>query len=224
VAATLRKDLAVFVPRDRFLVGLVYLLGHPTVLPNQEAFFWLGVGLAAALVVYIPVIEWYQESERMLSSLPIRRSALVLSRYFSSMLACGLSVVAWVCSGRLLSPLLVPLFSGVEPTRALWTTLEGVLALLVVVVTMTALFLPLYFRFGLGRGILLFFGLFLILQIGFALLTRSVSPGKELAGALAVGISSIGPGWVLFGILIGLGCLLAFSERLSVRFYRKRDL
>ena len=46
VKSLLRKDLAVFVPRDRFLVGFFYLLAHPTVLPNEEAFFWLGIALA----------------------------------------------------------------------------------------------------------------------------------------------------------------------------------
>jgi ABC-type transport system involved in multi-copper enzyme maturation permease subunit len=224
VTGLLRKDLAVFVPRDRLLIGLVYLLGHPMVLPNREAFFWLGVGLAVALVLYVPAIEWHQESERMLSSLPIRRSSVVVSRYLSSILACGLAALAWVSTGRLLSPLLSPLFTDAERTSGIWATFEGVLSYLVVVVSITALFLPLYFRFGLGRGAVLFAGCFLALLAGIELWFGPFLPGHGFEEVLSGWTSSIGPGWVLVLVLVGLGLLVSASGRLSVGFFRRRDL
>jgi len=224
VAGLLRKDLAVFMFRDRLLFGLIYLLGHPMVLPNQEAFFWLGVGLAVALVVYVPAIEWHQESDRMLNSLPIRRSTAVFSRYLSSVLACGTAAVAWICTGCLLSPILSSLLTDSGAPVEAWTTFEGVLAFFVVTGSMTALFLPLYFRFGLGRAAVLFLSLFLALQAGIAIGSGALLSGERLTEALGAWASSVGPGWVLLAVLVGLGCMLAASERVSVLFFRRRDL
>ena len=79
-------------------------LAHPTVLPNQEAFFWLGIALAGLLSLYVPTMEWHQETDRMLSSLPVRRATMVFSRYLSSIVACGFAAIAWISTGRLLAP------------------------------------------------------------------------------------------------------------------------
>ena len=224
VSGLLRKDLAVFIPRDRLLLALVYLLAHPMVLPNQEAFFWLGISLAGALALYVPTIEWHQETDRMLSSLPVRRATVVYSRYLSSILATVLAGVAWVSTGSLIAPLLAPLSNHGSELAPIWATFEGVLALVMVAVFLLSLFLPLYFRFGLGRGALVFvalvFGLFLVVSFSIGLM----GPGETLRDLLSSLTASVGPGWVLFLVLGGLGGVVAASSRVSVRGFERRDL
>jgi len=220
IRGLLRKELAVFIPRDRFLVALVYLLAHPMVLPNEEAFFWLGIGLAGALALYVPTIEWHQETDRMLSSLPLRRTTLVFSRYLSSILACGFAALAWVSTGRILAPLLDAGFT----TPAMWTTFEGILTFFLMAGIMLSLFLPLYFRLGLGRGASVFVGLSFCLFVLASLSSGLVAPGHAMQTLVSNLIHRVGPGWVLFLILGGMGALMAASGRLSVGWFERRDL
>jgi hypothetical protein len=220
VGALLRKDLAVFRSRDRFLILLIYLLGHPTVLPNEEAFFWLGVGLVGALALYVPAVEWHQETDQMLSSLPVSRATVVFSRYISSIVSCALGAGAWVSTGSLLGPVLGA--DGAVP--GMWATLPGITAFVSVAILLLSLFLPLYFRYGLGKGAMIFvpsvMGLYLlsIQSRGFAAPATAVRDGVEAFSA------SVGPGWVLFLILLLLAAMVAASGRLSVRWFEKRDL
>ena len=220
VSGLLRKDLAVFIPRDRFLIGLVYLLGHPTVLPSQEAFFWLGMALSGALAMYVPIIEWHQETDRMLSSLPVRRTSLVLTRYLSSILWFVFGGLAWATSGRILGPVLA---KGLEP-HMMWTTFEGITTFFLMAGVLITLFLPLYFRFGMGRGLLAFSGL----SLGFYGLVSIPSglflPAGAIESRVAALTQGVGPGWALAILLVGMGVGMASSGWLSARWFGKRDL
>jgi len=220
VSGLLRKDLAVFIPRDRFLVALIYLLAHPMVLPTDEAFFWLGIGLAGALALYVPIMEWHQETDRMLSSLPVRRTTVVLARYLSSVLACVFAGVAWISTGRLLAPLL----DAGRTTPGMWTTFEGILTFFLMAVLLIALFLPLYFRFGIGRGATVFLGMSFGVYVLVSLPSGLVMPGADAQARSSSLTVSVGPGWVLFLILAGMGAALAVSGRLSARWFERRDL
>lgn len=220
VRGLLRKDLAVFRVRDRFLVALVYLLGHPTVLPHQEAFFWLGIALVGALALYVPTIEWHQETDRMLSSLPVSRAKVVFSRYLSSLVACAVGAGAWVSTGYLLGPLL----AAGRSTPGMWTTFPGITAFVGMAVLMISLFLPLYFRFGLGLGAIAFFALCLGLYVLASIPSGPVVPGEAVASWIKGMAESIGPGWVLFLTLAGLGVVVAASGRVSAGVFEKRDL
>lgn len=220
VLSLLRKDLAVFRLRDRGLITLVYLLGHPTVLPNQEAFFWLGIALVGALALYVPTIEWHQETDRMLSSLPVTRATVVLSRYVSTIVACAVGTGAWVSSGFLLGPLLGP-----DATDSgMWTTLSGITAFMSVAILLLSLFLPLYFRFGIGRGAMIF----VPSAMGLYLLTAQpggmVPPATGFHEQISTFSASIGPGWVLLLMLLLLAAVVAASGRLSIRWFENRDL
>jgi ABC-type transport system involved in multi-copper enzyme maturation permease subunit len=224
ISGLLRKDWAVFIPRDRFLVALIYLLAHPMVFPAEEAFFWLGIGLAGALVVYVPTMEWHQETDRMLNSLPVRRATVVFSRYLSSVLACIVAGVAWVSTGRILAPLLDALVEGSRATPGMWTTFEGVLTFFLMACLMVSLFLPLYFRFGLGRGAMAFVGLSFGLLVLASFPSGLILPAAALETLVVTLTTRVGPGWVLFLILGGMGAALALSGRLSVRWFERRDL
>ncbi|MFH1765647.1 MAG: ABC-2 transporter permease [Gemmatimonadota bacterium] len=216
----LRKDLAVFTLRDRFIVALVYLLALHTALLLEEAFLWLGIGLAGALALYVPIVEWHQETDRMLSSLPVRRATVVFSRYLSSGFAVMIAAVAWVSTGTLLSPLL----NVGSTTPGMWTTFEGILTFLAMAGFLISLFLPLYFRFGLGRGAMAFLGLSFGVYALASLRLGVFAPGEVVKARVSALASSVGPGWVLFLILTGMGAAMAVSGRLSVRWFERRDL
>jgi hypothetical protein len=220
VGSLLRKDLAVFRRRDRSLITLVYLLGHTKVLPNQEAFFWLGIALVGALALYVPTIEWHQETDRMLSSLPVSRATVVFSRYVSTIFACAIGAGAWVSSGHLLGPLLA---SG--PTNPeMWTTLSGITAFVSVAALLLSLFLPLYFRFGIGRGAMIFVPSVMGLYLLSAQPRGFVPPATAVQAQILAFSASIGPGWVLLLILLFLAAMMAASGRLSIRWFENRDL
>ena len=220
VSGLLRKDRAVFIPRDRALVALVYLLAHHSALLSEEAFLWLGIGLAGALALYVPIVEWHQETDRMLSSLPVRRATVVFSRYLASGAALLAAGAAWVSTGTLLAPLLDPGRS----TPGMWTTLEGVTTFLLLAGLLIALFLPLYFRFGLGRGTMAFLGAGFGLYVLASLPLGIFAPGAVVEVQISARVASVGPGWVLFLILVGMGTAMAASGWLSARWFERRDL
>jgi len=220
VEGLIRKDLAVFRPRDRFLIALIYLLGHPTVLPNQEAFFWLGIGLVGALALYVPTIEWHQETDRMLSSLPVSRAKVVLSRYLSSALACAIGAGAWVATGSLLGPIL----DAGATTPGMWTTSSGITAFSSMAVLLLSLFLPLLFRFGLGKAAMIFVPSAMGMYLLFAQPRGFIPPATAVRDQIAAYSGSVGPGWVLLLILVLLAVVVAASGRLSLRWFERRDL
>jgi len=224
ISGLLRKDWAVFIPRDRVLVTLIYLLAHPMVLPHEEAFFWLGIGLTGALALYVPIMEWHQETDRMLSSLPVRRATVVISRYISSLIACGVAGVAWISAGHLLAPLLDTLLDGGRAMPGMWTTFEGILTFFAMAGLLIALFLPLYFWFGMGRGVIVYLGMSFVLFVLASLPAGVVMPRAAVQGWISAMTASVGPGWVLFLILVGIGAAMALSGRLSVRWFERRDL
>ena len=220
VSGLLRKDVAVFIPRDRFIVALAYLLAHHSALLSEEAFLWLGISLAGALALYVPIVEWHQETDRMMSSLPVRRAAVVFSRYLSSGIAVMIAAVAWVSTGTLIAPLL----RVGSTTPGMWTTFEGILTFFAMAGLLISLFLPLYFRFGLGRGAVAFLGLSSGLYALASIQLGVFAPGEAVQNRIASLTASVGPGWVLFLILGGMGVTMAVSGRTSMRWFERRDL
>ncbi len=176
--------------------------------------------LVGALALYVPTIEWHQETDRMLSSLPVSRATVVFSRYVSTIFACAIGAGAWVSSGHLLSPLLA---SG--PTNPeMWTTLSGITAFVSVAALLLSLFLPLYFRFGIGRGAMIFVPSVMGLYLLSAQPRGFVPPATAVQAQILSFSASIGPGWVLLLILLFLAAMMAASGRLSIRWFENRDL
>ena len=80
VATLLRKERFVFRPQDRFLVFGIFFLPALQAVAIDEFYFILGIAFTATLAIWVPVIEWYQEADQMLHSLPVRRDAVVVAR------------------------------------------------------------------------------------------------------------------------------------------------
>jgi len=109
-------------------------------------------------------------------------------------------------------------------SQGMWTSFEGVITFFLVAGLLITLFLPLYFRFGLGWGATVFLASALALFALASLPSGVIVPGAALKARVSAMTASIGPGWVLFLILAGLGAALALSGRLSVRWFERRDL
>jgi hypothetical protein len=216
--------------------GLLFLFGVDVFASLQtvfvdEAFFLLNVALAGGLALYVPVIEWYQESDKMLHSLPISRSAVVITRYVIAVMAGGIAGLAWTATGRLLLPFL----DAQRATPAMWMTLDGILTFIVCTGLLFALFLPLYFRLGMGKGALGFMASSLILlAIGYG--TRGLGVGSGGHGTLPFPapsglirmriselLAGMGVAGTLTTVLLGTALLLGLSLRLSQRWYGRRE-
>ncbi|MEJ2187255.1 MAG: ABC-2 transporter permease [Gemmatimonadota bacterium] len=234
----LRKDVAVFRPRDRAVVALVFILGALQTVRYDPAYLWFGIMLAGALVAVVPVVEWRLDTDRMLSSLPVPRGTVVTARYLSAVLACAIAWVAWVAVGYLLAPLLDAGRTG----PALWATLEGTMTYAVLSGLLVALFLPLYFRLGLGRAVLAFAFMAPALYLAAVGVARAVGfePGPAAPGSIGTLAGLPGPGTmsrVAVGrflartgspgavvVVSGMAVLLALSAGVSKRMFSGRDL
>ncbi|MEJ2204378.1 MAG: ABC-2 transporter permease [Gemmatimonadota bacterium] len=225
-----RKDLTVFTPRDRWWVTGAFLMAALQTVRADELYFVVGLILAGALAVYVPALEWFHETDSLLHSLPVRRGTVVLARYVSALLAGGVALVVWVGAGWVLRPLLAPDRTG----PAMWMTLEGLLTFASAFALLAALFFPLYFRLGVGRGALAFLGLLLVLvPAGYA--SAGLAWGPAAAGASLVLPSSlvgarvsalvgaVGPVLALGAVLAGIGVILTSSGLLSAHGLRRRE-
>jgi len=227
----LRNEWTVFTLRDRFFILGVFFLASLQAVPVDEAFFVLGVVLAGALSFYVPVIEWYQETDPMLHSLPLRRGSVVVGRYIVALLAGGIAGIAWTTTGRLLLPIL----DAGRTTPAMWMTIEGGLTFLIAVGLLVSLFFPLYFRFGMGKGALAFLGASLgLLALGYGTAdlaggpaqpgTLGLIPPSALIGARVVSLmGSLGPAGTLTVVLVGVALIYGASLRLSQRWFEGRE-
>jgi hypothetical protein len=227
----IRKDRSVFTVRHRFYVLGVFFLASLQTVTADEAFFVLGIALAGALAVYVPIIEWYQGTDPMLHSLPIRRKAVVVARYLLAVSAGGVAGALWVATGRLLLPIL----DASRATPAIWMTLEGVITFFVSAGLLVALFFPAYFRLGMGKGSLAFLGLSVaLLALGYA--TAGLAGGPTDVGLLGIPgpsslvlsrvvalLGSLGVAGTLTAVLVGLAVLFAVSLKLSQRWFERRE-
>jgi hypothetical protein len=195
LAALLRRDRVVFSPRYRGGVTLVFVLGALQTIRSDEAFLWLGVALAGALAVMVPVLEWRVDAERLIGSLPVSRVMVVLERYLATGLACLGAWLVWAGAGAILSPVLDP--GRIDPAIAV--TLPGSLTLFVLASLLLAAFLPIRFRFGLGRAAVAFAPVALALVAA----ARRVAIGAVPAGALE-GAGPVLPGDAVRAALVGL--------------------
>lgn len=223
------KDLAL--ARPFLLVGVPLLaLQLFGLAVSPPAFFLVTLLLAGLLAFGSLAIEEVQGTEILWCSLPVSRREIVFARYLTTLLGlCGGLGVSWA-TGRLATS---GILGGVGQTAPrIPLAPYGVISILLLLGG--ALFLPCYFRFGAGRGLVLFAALiaglaFLLTFLGWvaalvgghsSLLRRDPDPEtlRRVRGWLDV--------WALFlgaGLMAGALTIFAASAALAARVYELRD-
>lgn len=198
----------------------------------------LGAGLILGCLIITLILEDRNKTEALYGSLPVKRSTIVKGRY----LLAGFLTVA---GGAVifLSLILMNAFLKTQrpaPGLKALLTLESGVGFVVSVSLVTVFYLPLYFRFGFGRGSAIFaaasVGLALVLGIlerlagrwfGFHGSLFGPEFLKDLGGAILGAIgqarAALGPPLFIASILLGLSIMIFFSVRISVRFYGERE-
>jgi hypothetical protein len=236
VIALLLKDFkASALPLAAVLV--LYLLTSVTAARAEEALFWLSIGFTVGLWVVPAVIDWHVDADRFVCSLPVDRATVVWARVAWMVGAAAAGAVSWAAMGLLWRT--VPVDLGQSPGIPMWQSAEGFLAFGAVAASLAVLFLPCYYRFGIGKGSAVFG--FLALALVGAVTGLTVLGVIEPSGAAdGAGAGTLLPAAAVirgfarlrdaFGVLgaIGLlgggaavgGCL---AVRMAVGFYEQRE-
>ncbi len=198
----------------------------------------------AALSVYATlsvtlIYEDQNRTETLYASLPLQRRTIVRGRY----LLAGLIIIGGAAVVFGSAALTLALFKTPAYEKALSPLLsvDGIGGFLFTAVFILAVYLPLYYRFGLGRGNVIYLGVLFGLLFVAAGLERIASgalriipplftagflkePGRGMIDLVGSAREELGPFlFCLFGL--GLSALLAMlSLRVSIRFYERKEL
>ena len=221
--------------KDGALVRIGVYIGLPLYLLQAgtfyrwsgEAFLYVTIAITTALAVTGAIIDDVFGADALFCSLPLSRSTIVAARYLWGLISLAVGLVLCVGYGRLLGALIgAPAsgFAGPPDVAAALTVALLTAALLCV-------WYPFYFRWGLGKGTLLF--LAAVLALG-ALVSTTVlalrALGASLPGRAGSPVSMVRAAVIRVGaapataIAVGiLGSAAYLSLRLSTRFYERRD-
>jgi len=213
-------------------VMLFYLLTAVSVSRAAQAFFWLGIGLVAALVALVPAVEWRFETDRLISSFPVARSSVVRARMAAALVAVTISLALWAGCGLALEALV----RRPAAFAASWMNPAGILAFILAAVALIALFLPCYFRYGLGKGS----GVFGMLAMALTAVVwgsapamfrdgsspavpRVTEPSGALRALVVTTVAEVGAIPAVLLIVAGMAVVLWLSMRVSTVFYARRE-
>lgn len=236
--ALVRKDLRI----TRILwAPMAFSYGVFLLMFMENVWVYLATGACLTFVAAATAlgIDDRFQTEPLFAALPGTRRSLVAGRY----LAWGVFTAASLALFLAYTALLHVGFAERSPRLASLISLNGATAFLVGAVLASLVFLPFHFRFGFWRGMWLFtaagLGLSVVaLNVAARLAPADVCPLVP-ASALPGVLGSTGRGlralaWaidrfmgrppVIAAAVVVLALLVAFSYRLSVVFYRNRDL
>jgi ABC-2 type transport system permease protein len=226
----MRKDL---IAARWFLAILVpfYVLQLAT-FSSSPPLFYLATIIFTALLGFGPIaVEDHQNMETLWCSLPLERREIVISRY--------LSVLVGVISGLALSCLTGALVTstgtaGNDPVLASVPWMQA--SMFALMSLLAAVFLPCYFRFGAGKGLVVFsalaVGAMVVLSLavplalyiaGHANLLADPEVWRETAAKTGAEERTRLAHAVIAVLALLSAVTLLFSAGLSVRFYEKRD-
>ena len=217
--ALILKDLRVLRPYWWIIVPAHALFSANGII-SPEVFFAMSVVLALALTMALLIIEWQQDADRFVSSLPVSRSQVVHARYAWALGVALCGTVLFALYGRVLLAFATPRLHERWPGTPGWESVEDLLGFFLVVWLVSVAYLPFYFRSGLGKGTWLFVACAAPAIVGGAVLSRWLSPSWTLTAAAEV----TGTAVTVVGALVVAAVLGFLSLRLSLRFYDRRDL
>lgn len=221
-----------------YRAGALYLLALSAMWILQGLMFYpfnlfvmVGAVFSSLLPLTFFALDAKYEADLQCCSLPVTRSMVVYARYLGSLFLVVIGVAVTVLLGMVFSSII----SRGGADLVLLMSVRGVLGLLLTVVVFLSLFYPFVFRSGLQKGFLQFAVasvLLVVVLLGLDYLI-SVRHGYDLFSRTPfTGLAEVVGGWIMgLGtfvrrLLAGLFMLVVVgtSLRLSVRFYRKRDL
>ena len=234
----LAKDLRLVAPY-LWLIVPAHVLFCVQAFLVPELDFWMNLAVALAWTAAIALVEWQSDTDRLLASLPAARTTIVEARYASSLAAVAIGALLYVVYGHAVMAVatdrLTARWSGTTPA---WTSADGVAAFLLLGYVLVVAFLPFYFRFGFPRGATLFSVSAAVAIAVATALTRLGGRGEFAAGPAHAGFAPsetvrgwlsslsawLGPELASLSVLAAAAALGVLSVRLSIQFYKGRDL
>ncbi|MBN2198370.1 MAG: ABC-2 transporter permease [Candidatus Aminicenantes bacterium] len=219
---------------------ILYLLSISTFVQVNLVYLLVNMVIAFILVLAVPIVEDTQRLEPFLCSLPLKRRQVVGARYLSA----GMILLASLAIMETAAPLFSAVFEIEGARPGILLSPAGALSFLLPMIVFLSLFLPLYFRLGLGKALSILPIVILALSAFFGAVIRlaawlihepwtaifpldaeiGVVPYKPFLPLASRLTNSLGTpaGWAL--ILLAGGVIVALSLRVSIRCYEKKDL
>jgi len=175
-------------------------------------FIFVNAVLTFSMVFSILIIDDKYRVEPFFISLPLKRRKVVYARYLSSGFIIFLGLLFYFFTNFLLDSFLpidiVDFMPLISP--------EGTAVFLIPAVLLTLIFLPMYFRLGLGKA-LLFFPAVIMAGTGiFWILLPGVNKLEKLYKALGAPLT-------IFIAVLVLSSLVFASIIISIRFYSRKE-
>lgn len=223
-----RRLLAVILPLGILQVATFALAG-PLFLPAALAF--------TGLLAFGPIaMEELQGTERLWASLPVTRGQIVAARYLTALIGILAGLGSSWAAGRAI--VLLPVTSEGDPASVANHVTVALMAAILLLAA--AVYLPLHFKYGAGRGVVIYLGasvgFLLLLSVAgqLVLLAKGHSgplldpeawrtAGPELREKLAAWLEPRIP--AILGMLVGLAAAaFVLSALVSRKIYELRDL
>lgn len=175
-------------------------------------FIFVNAALTFSMVFSILIIDDKYRVEPFFISLPLKRRKVVYARYLSSGFIIFLGLLFYFFTSFLLDSFIpidiVDFMPLISP--------EGAAVFLIPVVLLTLIFLPMYFRLGLGKA-LLFFPVVIMVGAGvFWILLPGVNKLEKL-------YNTFGAPLIIFIAFLALFSLVFASIIISIRFYSRKE-
>ena len=200
---------------------------------SGAGFFWANVACAAFVLVAVSMLEWKNEAEPFVHSLPVTRAMVVRGRYVTAAAIGALSLLVAAAVGTARGLGLAA--QGAPWPR--WVAGDTALAFVVAFAVVAAVYLPCYFRWGFGKGnvaaALVLAGGIVIAGLAGPAVTgiqaaaggaaqRGLPPGQIPQG-VALLVERVGLAAGGFVVLALAALLLAVSAQVASRGYERRE-
>lgn len=146
------------------------------------AFFWANVTCATLILVAVSMLEWKNDADPFVHSLPVTRAMVVRARYLTAAAIGLLSLLVASAVGAARGIALEA--QGAAWPR--WVAPDMAMAFVLAFAVIAAIYLPCYFRWGFGKG-----------NVAAALVLAAGVIVSDLAGPAAAGLPGVSAGGAL---------------------------
>jgi len=211
-----------------------YLVSLLVAFESPPAYLAMGVVLTAASGVLILTIDDRFRTDPLYAALPGTRRSIVAGRYLTWGVATAAGLALFLGATLAITAALGDKAASLVPLLSAWGAASFVSASALAGLVL----LPLYFRFGLGRSLLVFAAVGVLAVVLALLVPAGALPAPSPPGPSGPGVALLGgPGRIAAwagrilarpgtaaAAMAGLAVLAWVSFRLSADFYERRDL